>query len=228
MSAQAGTGRALRARVIAAALGMNASGINRAKAGNVSVRWRTRNFDGFLITPTGVPYDLLVPADIVAVGLDGRASGRLAPSSEWPFHRDIYRAREDAGAIVHAHAPFCTTLACLRRGIPAFHYMVAVAGGRDIRCAPYATFGTQALADAAVRALDGRRACLLANHGMIAFASDPERALRLAVEVESLAETYWRALQVGEPAILDDDEMDRVIAAFAVYGQPRDRSPGRP
>ena len=115
-----------------------------------------------------------------------------------------------------------------QRKVPVTPLAQRESGGRDIRCAPYATFGTQALADAAVRALDGRRACLLANHGMIAFASDPERALRLAVEVESLAETYWRALQVGEPAILDDDEMDRVIAAFAVYGQPRDRSPGRP
>ncbi len=229
MSARPGADRALRERVIAAALGMNASGINRAKAGNVSVRHRARGFDGFLITPTGVPYDALAPADIVAVGLDGRARGRLAPSSEWPFHRDIYRSREDAGAIVHAHSPFCTTLACLRRGIPPFHYMVAVAGGRDIRCAPYATFGTQALADAAVRALDGRRACLLANHGMIAFASDPERALRLAIEVESLAEMYWRALQVGEPTLLDDDEMARVIELFASYGQPapRARAPTR-
>jgi L-fuculose-phosphate aldolase len=216
--------RALRQRVIATARGMNAVGVNRSKAGNVSVRWRSGRFDGFLITPTGVPYDRLAPADIVAIAHDGVAKGRLAPSSEWRFHRDIYRARSEACAIVHTHAPFCTALACLGRGIPAFHYMVAVAGGRDIRCAPYATYGSQALADAAVAALDGRRACLLANHGMIVFASDLERALDLAIEVETLAETYWRALQVGEPVLLPDAEMDRVIAKFATYGQPRARA----
>jgi len=210
----------LRERVIATALGMNAAGINRAKAGNVSARWRAGGFDGFLITPTGVAYDRLSPDDIVAVARDGEARGRLAPSSEWRFHRDVYAARPDAHAIVHTHAPFCTTLACLGRGIPAFHYMVAVAGGRDIRCAPYATFGSQELADAAVAALAGRRACLLANHGMIAIGADLDRALGLAIEVESLAETYWRAMQVGEPVLLDDDEMDRVLAKFATYGQP--------
>jgi len=150
------------------------------------------------------------------------ARGRLAPSSEWRFHRAIYVDRPDAHAIVHAHAPFCTTLACLGRGIPPFHYMVAVAGGRDIRCAPYATFGSQELADNVTAALDGRRACLIANHGMIAFAGGLELALQLAIEVESLAETYWRALQIGEPMLLDDAEMERVAAKFATYGQPRD------
>jgi len=220
MSAARDAGELLRERVIATALGMNAAGINRAKAGNVSARWRAGGFDGFLITPTGVAYDRLSPDDIVAVARDGEARGRLAPSSEWRFHRDVYAARPDAHAIVHTHAPFCTTLACLGRGIPAFHYMVAVAGGRDIRCAPYATFGSQELADAAVAALAGRRACLLANHGMIAIGADLDRALGLAIEVESLAETYWRAMQIGEPVLLDDDEMDRVLAKFATYGQP--------
>ena len=212
--------RELRERVIATARAMNASGINRAKAGNVSARRREDGFDGFLITPTGVDYERLAPDDIVAVTCEGEPRGRLAPSSEWRFHRDIYATRSDAHAIVHTHAPFCTTLACLDRGIPAFHYRVAVAGGRDIRCAPYATFGTQALADAAVGALAGRRACLLAHHGMIAIGGSLGRALRLAVEVESLAETYWRALQIGEPATLADDEMDRVLDRFAGYGQP--------
>ena len=220
MSTGRDAGELLRERVIATALGMNAAGINRAKAGNVSARWRAGGFDGFLITPTGVAYDRLSPDDIVAVAQDGQARGRLAPSSEWRFHRDVYAARPDAHAIVHTHAPFCTTLACLGRGIPAFHYMVAVAGGRDIRCAPYATFGSQELADAAVAALAGRRACLLANHGMIAIGADLDRALGLAIEVESLAETYWRAMQIGEPVLLDDDEMDRVLAKFATYGQP--------
>jgi len=220
MSASRDAEELLRERVIATALGMNAAGINRAKAGNVSARWRAGGFDGFLITPTGVAYDRLSPDDVVAVARDGEARGRLAPSSEWRFHRDVYAARPDAQAIVHTHAPFCTTLACLGRGIPAFHYMVAVAGGRDIRCAPYATFGSQELADAAVAALAGRRACLLANHGMIAIGADLDRALGLAIEVESLAETYWRAMQIGEPVLLDDDEMDRVLAKFATYGQP--------
>lgn len=220
MSAARDAGELLRERVIATALGMNAAGINRAKAGNVSARWRAGGFDGFLITPTGVAYDRLSPDDVVAVARDGEARGRLAPSSEWRFHRDVYAARPDAQAIVHTHAPFCTTLACLGRGIPAFHYMVAVAGGRDIRCAPYATFGSQELADAAVAALAGRRACLLANHGMIAIGADLDCALGLAIEVEALAETYWRAMQIGEPVLLDDDEMDRVLAKFATYGQP--------
>lgn len=223
MTARAPAARELRRRVIATARGMNAAGINRAKAGNVSTRLRSRGFDGFLITPSGAAYDRLAPEDIVAMDLGGAATGALAPSTEWRFHRDIYRARAEAGAIVHTHAPFCTALACLGRGIPAFHYMVAVAGGRDIRCATYATFGTQALADAVLLALEGRRACLMAHHGMIAFANDLDAALQLAIEVESLAETYWRALQVGEPAILGDDEMARVVAKFSGYGKSRRR-----
>jgi L-fuculose-phosphate aldolase len=213
--------RRLREQVIETARAMNAAGINRAKAGNVSARWRSGDFDGFLVTPTGVDYEALAPDDIVAMTLGGEARGRLLPSSEWRFHRDIYLTRPEARAIVHAHAPFCTTLACLGRGLPPFHYMVAVAGGRDIRCAPYATFGSQALADAVVVALDGRRACFIANHGMLAFGDGLERALRLAIEVESLAEIYWRALQIGEPALLGDDEMARVVAKFATYGQPK-------
>ena len=131
------------------------------------------------------------------------------------------RARPEVGAIVHTHSPFATTLACLDRGIPAFHYMVAIAGGSDIRCAPYATFGTQALSDHAVAALAGRRACLLAHHGMIATGPSLQGALALAVEVETLAEMYWRALQVGEPRLLPDDEMHVVLEKFATYGQRR-------
>jgi L-fuculose-phosphate aldolase len=211
---------ALRQEVIATAQAMNAAGINRGKAGNVSARMRRDGFDGFLVTPTGLPYAHLVPADITAMTLDGEAAGPRLPSSEWRFHRDIYRSRPDAEAIVHTHSPFATSLACLARGIPAFHYMVAVAGGADIRCAPYATFGTQALSDHAVAALDGRRACLLAQHGVIALGSSLEQALALAVEVETLAEMYWRVLQVGEPVLLPDDEMRTVIAKFATYGQP--------
>lgn len=207
--------QALRLAIIRTARDMNALGINRGKSGNVSARIDT----GFLITPSGLPYAQMKPADIVAVDTDGNASGERAPSSEWRFHRDIYAARSEVMAIVHTHAPFATTLACLDRGIPAFHYMIGVAGGSDIRCAPYATFGTQALSEHAVRALEGRRACLLSHHGMIAIDDSLKSALALAVEVETLSEMYWRALQIGEPGILSDDEMRDVIARFATYGK---------
>ncbi len=207
--------------VIATARGMNTLGINRGKSGNVSARWSTEAFDGFVVTPTGLAYESTMPEDIVAVALDGTARGARAPSSEWRFHRDIYTARREVGAIVHTHAPFATTLACLDRPIPAFHYMVAVAGGTDIRCASYATFGTQELSDRALEALDGRHACLLSHHGMIATGATLTDALGLAVEVEHLAEVYWRALQVGEPVLLSDAEMAVVIEKFRTYGLPR-------
>ena len=210
----------LREEIIAVALAMNVAGINRGKSGNVSARVRRAGLDGFLVTPSGLPYAETSPQDIVEATLDGDFRGTRTPSSEWRFHRDVYQARPDVDAIVHTHAPFATTLACLHRGIPSFHYMVAVAGGADIRCAPYATFGTQALSDHAVAALQDRLACLLANHGMIAIGRSLERALALAVEVETLAEMYWRALQIGEPVLLAADEMDRVLAKFATYGQP--------
>ena len=211
----------MREAVIAAAREMNALGINRGMAGNVSVRYVTRDFDGYLITPTGLPYAQMLPEDIVAMTLAGEPHGRRLPSSEWRFHRDIYGSRGDAGAIVHTHAPYATTLACMNRGIPPFHYMVAVAGGRDIRCAPYATFGTQELSDHAVTALADRRACLLAHHGMIATGATLETALAVALEVETLAEMYWRLLQHGEPKLLSDAEMDVTLEKFQTYGQPR-------
>jgi L-fuculose-phosphate aldolase len=206
--------RALREQIVASALAMNAAGINRGTSGNVSARVS----GGFMITPSGLPYTETSANDIVMVMDDGDAHGRWAPSSEWRFHRDIYRARPEIRAIVHTHGPFSTTLACLVRGIPPFHYMIAKAGGKDIRCAPYATFGTQALSDVAVAALADRKACLLANHGMIATGADLHQALALAVDVETLAEMYWRALQIGEPSLIDDEEMDRVLARFRSYG----------
>ena len=213
--------QSLRRAVIATALAMNARGINRGKSGNVSARLRADGFDGFVVTPTGLAYDEIEPDDIVPVTLGGEARGSRLPSSEWRFHRDIYRARPEVNAVVHTHAPFATTLACLSRGIPAFHYMVAVAGGRDIRCAPYATFGTQELSDRVLVALDGRKACLLAHHGMIAVGTSLPDALALAVEVETLAEIYWRALQIGQPEVLADAEMDVMLEKFRTYGQPR-------
>jgi L-fuculose-phosphate aldolase len=216
--------RELRSAIVATARAMNAAGINRGRAGNVSARLARESGDGFLVTPTGFRYEAMGADDIVVVLQDGTSRGAHLPSSEWRFHRDIYGARPEVGAIVHTHAPFATTLACLDRGIPPFHYMVARAGGRDIRCAPYATFGTQELSDHAVRALEGRRACLLAHHGMIAVGATLESALELAIEVETLAEMYWRALQVGEPSLLPDAEMARVLEKFRTYGQPHKAS----
>lgn len=208
---------ALRQQIIATALRMNECRINSGKSGNVSARTEA----GFLITASGLAYDAMKPEDIVAMSIEGEASGARAPSSEWRFHRDIYLHRSDAGAIVHAHSRFATTLACLARGIPAFHYMIAVGGGNDIRCAPYATFGTQALSDNALAALRGRSACLLANHGMIAIGATLDAALALAIEVEALAEQYWRALQIGAPNLLSDEEMSVVLEKFKTYGGAR-------
>ena len=203
-----------RQAIIDAALEMEGLGLTRGSSGNIS----TRTESGFLVTPSGMPPRTLKPEDLVHMAMDGTPSGSRKPSSEWRFHRDIYAARVEIGAIVHSHPPFGIALASHGRGIPAFHYMVAMAGGRDIRCAPYATYGTQDLSEHAVAAMEGRFACLLANHGMIAAHVSLERALSLAVEVESLAEGYWRALQIGEPVILDDAEMDLVIEKFKTYG----------
>jgi L-fuculose-phosphate aldolase len=205
----------LKAKVLATARAMNGAGINRGSAGNVSVRWR----DGFLVTPTGMAYDACVADDLVFVGLDGRVDGRRRPSSEWRLHRDIYAARPEAGAVVHAHSTFAVSLACMGLAIPPFNYMIARFGGRDVRCARYATFGSQALADAVVEALAQRCGCLAAHHGMVVFGHDADAALSLAVELEALCEQYWRVLQLGEPRLLPDDEMARVLAAFGDYGR---------
>ncbi len=209
--------RALRFELLKAAAELSRFGMNRGTVGNVSARCG----DGLLITPRGVATARLAPAQMVAVEMSGRARGSLAPSSEWRMHRDIYAARPEVGAVIHTHAPFSTALACQRRDIPAFHYMVAVAGGKEIRCAAYATFGGQELSDSALVALEGRTACLLAHHGMIAVGHDLEAALKLALEVEELAEQYWRVLQIGDAIVLPDDEMDRVLSKFKTYGQPR-------
>ena len=204
----------LRQEIIDTALRMNADGLNRGRSGNVSAR----EGEGFLITPSGRDYESLGPEDIVSMGLDGQVAAGV-PSSEWRFHRDILANRPEIGAIVHAHPVHATALAVHHRGIPAFHYMVAMAGGVDIRCAGYATFGTQALSDLVLEALEGRMACLMAHHGMIACGVDLGAAFRLALEVELLAEQYLNALQLGAPPILDDDEMTRVLEKFrAGYG----------
>jgi len=195
---------------------MNALGINQGKSGNLSVRTEP---GGFLVTPSGLAYDAMEPEDIVAMAPPRAPIGRRQPSTEWRLHQDIYASYPVASAVVHAHSMFSTTLSCLDRRIPAFHYMVAVAGGPDIRCAPYATFGTQELSNAVVAALADRRACLMSHHGMIAFSDTLASALALAVEVETLSAMYWRALQVGEPSILPEAEMARVLEKFKSYGK---------
>ena len=213
----------LRQQLIAAARGMELARLNRGTSGNLSVRTVENGAAGFLITPSGMPYATLNPEDIVFMHHDGRPAGLREPSSEWRIHRDIYAARPEAQAILHAHSPFATSLACLRRGIPPFHYMIARFGGDTLRCADYATFGTQALSDAAIAALQDRSGCLLANHGMLVFGRDPAHALALAVELEELCEQYWRSSQLGAPVLLDSAEMARVQEKFASYGVQRPR-----
>jgi L-fuculose-phosphate aldolase len=213
----------LRERVIAACRELSARRLSHGTSGNVSVRRDPRRF---FISPTGMAYDALEPDDVPLMDLDGRWFGRRRPSSEWRFHRDIFKSRDDAGAIVHTHSTNATALACTHRGIPAFHYMVAVAGGSDIRCAPYHTFGTQELSDAALAALDGRKACLLANHGVIAVGADLPAALALAGEVENLATQYCATLAAGGVHILDDARMRLVIEKFRTYGAQDAADPG--
>lgn len=210
--------RALRQEVIDTCLKMNEMGINQGTSGNVSVRCGSDPKEGFFLTPSSIRYDRLTPEDIVRMDLDGKVEGPHKPSSEWRFHLDIMREREDAGAIVHTHGMFSTTLACLHKEIPAFHYMIALFGGPTLRCAKYATYGTQELSNYALEALEGRKACLLGNHGLIVLGPTLERTLALTVEAETLAGMYWRALQIGEPVILPDDEIEKVAQKFGVTG----------
>jgi L-fuculose-phosphate aldolase len=205
---------ALRREIIAACQEMNRRGINQGTSGNISARVA----GGLLITPSGVSYDETKPADIVAMKLDGSHEGRLKPSSEWRFHTSIMRTRPEVGAVVHTHAMFATTLSCLGLEIPAVHYMIAAAGGSNIRCVPYITYGTQELADAALKALEGRNACLLANHGMIAVGPTLKKAMWLAVEVETLARQYHGCLQIGTPPLLSKEEIEKVRLRMAGYG----------
>ena len=200
--------------LIDAALLLNAKGVNQGMSGNLSVRCD----NGYLITPSGMAYDQCTPDDMVWMGFDGAVDGRRKPSSEWRFHHDILASRPEIGAVIHTHSRFATTLACLQRDIPAFHYMIAMAGGNSIRCTPYATFGTQVLSDLALAALQGRKACLLGNHGLIVLGETLQRALALTIEVESLCEMYWRTLQIGQPILLSDAEMALVQEKFKHYG----------
>jgi L-fuculose-phosphate aldolase len=209
------TDAALRDTLVAAAGRSVAIGLNHGTSGNLSVRTDS----GFLVTPTAMPCDALTAGDLVAVASDGTAPpGQRAPSSEWRMHRDLYAARPDFGAIVHAHPRFCTTLACLREDLPAVHYMIAVTGSDRVRCSSYATFGTSELSAAAVEAIGSSRAGLLANHGLVTGGQDLAEALRVAAEVETVAEYWWRARAVGTPVLLSPEEMAAALARFTSYG----------
>lgn len=205
----------LRLELIETCRGMNRLGINKGTSGNVSVR----HGKGLLVSPTGIGYDAMRPEDVVQLDWDGRFDGDVLPTSEWRFHRDILAARPDLNAVVHTHSVHATAVAIMGRGIPAIHYMIAAAGGPDIRCAPYATFGTQELADAVLEAMADRRACLLAHHGVIAGHVSMARALALAGTVEELAQQYLLCLPHGEPPVLAPDEIARVVEKFRSYGQ---------
>jgi L-fuculose-phosphate aldolase len=206
--------REKRQSIIDACLRMNVLGINQGTSGNISLR----HGDGMLVTPTSTPYEAMKPEQIVYMHLDGNHDPAQRPSSEWRFHRDILKARPEVQAIVHAHPPYSTMLAIMGMEIPPVHYMVAVAGGDTIRCAPYATFGTQELSEHAVHALEGRMACLLAHHGMIAVGPSLPKAMWLAAEVETLSRQYHGCLQIGTPPLLPKEEIEKVRVRMAGYG----------
>jgi len=206
--------RAKRQSIIEACLQMNRLGINQGTSGNISLRHE----DGMLITPTSTPYEAMQPEQIVFMNLDGTFDAKQRPSSEWRFHRDILKARPEVNAVVHAHPPYATILAIMGLSIPPIHYMIACAGGDTIRCSPYATFGTQELSQHAVTALEGRSACLLAHHGMIAIGPSLSKAMWLAVEVETLARQYHGCLQIGTPPLLPKAEIEKVRNRMAGYG----------
>ena len=208
----------LKKKIIWVCRKMNEMGINQGTSGNVSARTE----DGFLITASGIPYDIMDDQHIVEMDLDGGYYGKYLPSTEWRMHMDIFKARPEAGAIVHTHSIYATALATLRRDIPPFHYMIGVTGGSSLRVSDYAEFGTQALSDTMLAALKDRSACLLANHGQIAFGANLDKALWLAGEIETLCQQYWAACLAGKPVILSDAQMKTVLARFKTYGKQTD------
>ena len=212
---------ATRRAVITTALEMSRTGLSPGRSGNVSCRFsNSRLGEGMLITPSGMAYDVIEPADIVFVDLDGKpASGARVPSSEWRFHLSAYVARADCAAVVHTHSMHATVLACAHKPIPAFHYMVAAAGGTDIPLIPYALFGTEELAGHVGQGLARRDACLMANHGQIAIGKSLDSALELAREVETLAEQYMKVMALGKPQVLSKAQMAEVLERFKGYGQ---------
>ncbi|WP_221031105.1 class II aldolase/adducin family protein [Actomonas aquatica] len=206
-----------REQIIDTCLALEARGLNQGTSGNVSVRDEAGT--GFFLTPSSLPYHQMTPDDIVHVDLaSGTITGTRKPSSEYPFHLAILRARPDAQAVVHTHSQHATAVACLRRDLPAVHYLVALFGGAQIRCAPYATFGTDELSANVVAALSDRRAALMANHGLVVIGRNLDEALALTAEAETLAKLYLQTLAAGTPHILPDDEMARVVDRFRDYG----------
>ena len=206
---------ALREDTVAAVRRLETLGMNRGSTGNLSVRWG----EGMLITPTGMGAEDLTAHDLVWQGWDGSQIGPWKPSSEWHFHQAAYLQRPDLNAVVHTHSTHAAALACLRRPLPAFHYMVAVAGGDSVPLVPYFTFGTEALSQAVGQALAERDACLLANHGLVAAGATLAQAMKVVQEIESLCEVYLKALAVGEPVVLGPAEMAEVIEKFRGYGR---------
>ena len=209
--------RQLREAIIAKCRWMNASGLNQGTSGNISARYKDR----MLITPSATPYDSMKPEMIASMPLEGEYgswAGPLQPSTEWRFHLDIMRARPDVGGIVHTHSTYATVLAIARKSIPACHYMMAAFGGTDVRCAGYARFGTKELSDLAIAALEGRHACLLANHGMIALGANLDKAMWLAVELETISRQYYLSLALDSRVILSDDEIVDTAKGFSTYG----------
>ncbi len=204
----------VNASLLDSVLTLQSQGLMQGTSGNASVR----HGNGYVITPSGMPISDMQANSMVEMDMQGKAASAGKPSSEWRFHHDIYQAKPEISAVIHTHSMFATTIACLRKDIPPFHYMIAVAGGDTIRCADYALFGTQALSDHALEALKDSRACLLANHGMIAVGKTLQQAIEVAVEVETLCEQYWRALQIGEPRLLSPQEMQEVFEQFKGYG----------
>lgn len=212
----------LRQQAVAAIARLDALGLNRGSTGNLSVRAGAPGEGGFWITPTGTPPEDISTDSLVLLDDSGAVKqGDWAPSTEWPFHRAIYRARPDLHAVVHMHSPHATALACLRRPLPSFHYMVAVAGGDSVPCTPYHLFGTEALSLAVGAAFADRQACLMANHGLVAGGATLAQAMKVAVEIEALCGIYLQALAVGEPALLSAAEMAEVIERFKTYGRAR-------
>jgi L-fuculose-phosphate aldolase len=205
----------LRKDVIKTCLAMNEEGINQGTSGNVSVR----TDEGFLITASGIPYKKMKPEHVVEMDLEGGYRGEYFPSTEWRMHMDIFKARPEAKAIVHVHSTYATAMACLRKEIPAFHYMIGIAGGSSLRVSDYAEFGTQELSDTMLKAMEGRSGCLLANHGQICFGDTLDKALWRAGEIEALCHQYWASLLAGKPVILADTEMSTVLKRFGSYGK---------
>ena len=206
-----------RKEVIKYSIKLNTTNLSPLRSGNISVRSEEDGIQGFLITPSGKKYDSLKEDDIVFVSNDGNHDTNLKPSSEWRFHKDIYLKKPDAKAIVHAHSPHATAVSAHGKDIPAFHYMIALAGGDSIKCAKYATFGTQELSDNIIDALENRKACLMSNHGQVAFGENLESAFELAEELENICHQYINTIKLGDPKILSSSEMDVILEKVKNY-----------